>query len=204
MPWFAWVSFAGTAAKTEVSPNLPLPDHHRDLHAPHFFNLAMSDRSRYYVVGAFLLGVVLTFAYSKRPSPAGCGDASVQQHLKQQQSLLSIFAKFNVAGTLKKSLLDIESSLGAGGGNIKEGIEGCIGDTPLIRIKSLSDYTGCDILAKAEVGSMAVIDNFSTNVIFSSFSTERAIALKTGWLSASSKWYVTVVLEERPTTRDFC
>jgi cysteine synthase A len=52
---------------------------------------------------------------------------------------------------LKKSLLEIESSLAAGGGNIREGIEGCIGDTPLIKIKSLSEYTGCDILAKAEV-----------------------------------------------------
>ncbi len=31
------------------------------------------------------------------------------------------------------------------------GIEGCIGNTPLFKIKSLSDATGCDILAKAEV-----------------------------------------------------
>ena len=30
------------------------------------------------------------------------------------------------------------------------GIEGLIGDTPLIRLKSLSDATGCEILAKAE------------------------------------------------------
>lgn len=34
---------------------------------------------------------------------------------------------------------------------IVDGIEGCIGNTPLIRIKSLSEATGCDILAKAEV-----------------------------------------------------
>ncbi|CAC9886950.1 unnamed protein product [Aureobasidium pullulans] len=33
---------------------------------------------------------------------------------------------------------------------IREGIEGGIGNTPLIRIKSLSDATGCDILGKAE------------------------------------------------------
>jgi len=33
---------------------------------------------------------------------------------------------------------------------VKTGIEGTIGNTPLIRIKSLSDATGCDILAKAE------------------------------------------------------
>ena len=34
---------------------------------------------------------------------------------------------------------------------VVEGIEGCIGNTPLFRIKSLSEATGCEILAKAEV-----------------------------------------------------
>jgi cysteine synthase A len=33
---------------------------------------------------------------------------------------------------------------------IPEGIEGCIGNTPLFKIKSLSEATGCIILAKAE------------------------------------------------------
>ena len=34
---------------------------------------------------------------------------------------------------------------------VPEGIEACIGNTPLFKIKSLSKETGCDILAKAEV-----------------------------------------------------
>ncbi|KAI9882776.1 MAG: Peroxisomal membrane protein PAS20 [Watsoniomyces obsoletus] len=34
--------------------------------------------------------------------------------------------------------------------DIREGIEECIGNTPLIKIKSLSEATGCEILAKAE------------------------------------------------------
>ncbi|KAG8527102.1 uncharacterized protein KY384_008531 [Bacidia gigantensis] len=34
--------------------------------------------------------------------------------------------------------------------DVTSGIEGCIGNTPLIKIKSLSDATGCEILAKAE------------------------------------------------------
>ena len=34
--------------------------------------------------------------------------------------------------------------------DIVDGVAGCIGNTPLIRIKSLSEATGCDILAKAE------------------------------------------------------
>lgn len=39
---------------------------------------------------------------------------------------------------------------------IVEGIQGCIGNTPLFRIKSLSDETGCEILAKAEVRELIV------------------------------------------------
>ncbi|KAK6336469.1 hypothetical protein TWF696_002020 [Orbilia brochopaga] len=45
---------------------------------------------------------------------------------------------------------------GGGGGvggaaeDIKNGIEGCIGNTPLLRIRSLSEYLGCEVLAKAE------------------------------------------------------
>ncbi|KAF8245918.1 PALP-domain-containing protein [Wilcoxina mikolae CBS 423.85] len=34
--------------------------------------------------------------------------------------------------------------------DIRNGLEECIGNTPLIRIKSLSDLTGCEILGKAE------------------------------------------------------
>lgn len=34
---------------------------------------------------------------------------------------------------------------------VPEGIDACIGNTPLFKIKSLSEETGCDILAKAEV-----------------------------------------------------
>lgn len=34
---------------------------------------------------------------------------------------------------------------------VVDGVEGCIGNTPLLRIKSLSDATGCEILAKVEV-----------------------------------------------------
>jgi len=37
--------------------------------------------------------------------------------------------------------------------DIRNGLEECIGNTPLIRIKSLSDATGCEILGKAEVGT---------------------------------------------------
>ena len=40
---------------------------------------------------------------------------------------------------------------------VPDGIESCIGNTPLFRIKSLSEATGCDILAKAEVNQWQIL-----------------------------------------------
>ena len=40
---------------------------------------------------------------------------------------------------------------------VPEGIEASIGNTPLFKIKSLSEETGCDILAKAEVYSARLV-----------------------------------------------
>lgn len=113
----------------------------------------MSRHSKYYILGAFALGVTAVAAYNKyydgQRQPLD--DVDLKRHLKQQQKLISRLAKINDLDTLKKSLVQFETSLGKGGGTIREGIEGCIGDTPLIKIKSLSEYTGCDILVKAEV-----------------------------------------------------
>jgi len=90
-------------------------------------------------------------AYNRHLAAASAHPKS-QDASKQQHKLLSRLSKINDLETLKKTLVELESSLvkGEAGDDIKEGIEGCIGNTPLIRIKSLSEYTGCDILVKAE------------------------------------------------------
>ncbi|KAF1912321.1 tryptophan synthase beta subunit-like PLP-dependent enzyme [Ampelomyces quisqualis] len=105
----------------------------------------MPGRTRCYVAGAFLVGVVLTAACNKGSlfPRARAHDADAKQRRKP------------VAGSAKEYNLDAPEnisvdSLEKKNGHIKEGIEGCIGNTPLIKIKSLSDYTGCEILAKAE------------------------------------------------------
>ncbi|KAJ4409019.1 Cysteine synthase 2 [Didymella pomorum] len=111
----------------------------------------MPDYARYYITGAFLGGIALTVAYNR--SLANSSESSNSQDApKQQHKILSKLSKINDLDTLKKTLVELESSLvkGGGAGDIKEGIEGCIGDTPLIKIKSLSEYTGCDVLVKAE------------------------------------------------------
>lgn len=113
----------------------------------------MSDRSQFAILGAFVLGVVLTAAYNQRIAhlKEENKNSSPQWQLRQQQKLISRFAKINDLDTLKSSLSELELSLERKAEDIKEGIEGCIGDTPLIKIKSLSEFTGCEIFAKAEV-----------------------------------------------------
>ena len=52
---------------------------------------------------------------------------------------------------------------------IGEGLESCVGETPLFRIKSLSDATGCEILAKAEFlngGGGSPKDRVALNMIY--------------------------------------
>ncbi|KAH6637996.1 tryptophan synthase beta subunit-like PLP-dependent enzyme [Boeremia exigua] len=109
----------------------------------------MPDYTGYYVAGAFLAGAALTVAYNQRVTSlehVKSQDASKQHHL------LARLSKINDLDTLKKTLAELDGSWNKGErpADIKEGIEGCIGNTPLIRIKSLSEYTGCDILVKAE------------------------------------------------------
>ncbi|CAK7219703.1 Cysteine synthase 2 [Sporothrix curviconia] len=48
------------------------------------------------------------------------------------------------------SLLASSSELHRAVPPVADGIGGCIGDTPMVRIRSLSEITGCEILAKAE------------------------------------------------------
>lgn len=48
---------------------------------------------------------------------------------------------------------------------IVDGVEGTIGNTPLIKIKSLSEETGCEILGKAEVRCE---DSIGTNIYIDS------------------------------------
>jgi cysteine synthase A len=113
----------------------------------------MPDQTRYYIIGAFLLGIALTAAYNKQYSilTERSENNVPKRQLEQQQKLIARLSKINDLDTLKKSLVEFERLLEKEAGGIKEGIEGCIGDTPLIKIKSLSEYTGCEILAKAEV-----------------------------------------------------
>lgn len=106
-------------------------------------------RTKLYVSGAFVAGVLLCLGFKdfypdlewrfrRRPPPtwnktmAGAG-------LIDDDELIGL--KDDEGRTATDRIEDA----------IPDGIEACIGNTPLFRIKSLSQATGCEILGKAEV-----------------------------------------------------
>ncbi|KAL9580082.1 MAG: hypothetical protein Q9212_004707 [Teloschistes hypoglaucus] len=106
----------------------------------------MDSRPRLFLTTAFLCGVLLTLGFKdfypdlerrfrRRRAPvnslAGAGlDPRAQIELED-----------HTTGDHRDGSIDVE---------VAEGIEACVGNSPLFRIKSLSEETGCEILAKAE------------------------------------------------------
>lgn len=95
----------------------------------------MPDHSTVYIGTAFVAGVCLALTYQELSRPK-----SEERSKGQTSPTHSPEAR-------------------AGPPAIVEGIEGCIGNTPLFRIKSLSDETGCEILGKAEVQALACLQD---------------------------------------------
>lgn len=88
----------------------------------------MPDQSAVYIGTAFIAGVGLALV---------CKEVLSSQHSQEKSAAQEPASDALIARR--------------GPPAIVEGIEGCIGNTPLLRIKSLSDATGCEILGKAEV-----------------------------------------------------
>jgi cysteine synthase A len=152
----------------------------------------MIETNKYHILGAFVLGATVASvwsAYRVRHDALHGGSSqpkSSENDVKQTQEEVSRIPQPGL-NQEKRTTGELELSVVKSAANIKEGIEGCIGNTPLIKIKSLSDATGCEILAKAEVTrhSTVLTGSFLTG---SSSSMVRATAPRTGWRSISSKW----------------
>lgn len=95
--------------------------------------MGQPENTRLYIAAAFVAGAVVTL---------GIDRISRSKH-KLNRALHSDGDGQGEAGTGLPSVPQPPP--------IVDGIEGCIGNTPLIRIRSLSEATGCEILAKAEV-----------------------------------------------------
>lgn len=96
----------------------------------------MNNHSHVYLgTAAFVAGIVFSLGFKDLVYP------ELAQHLQDNQS---------------RHRRELQASPDTpvarpGPPTIVDGIEGCIGNTPLFRIKSLSEETGCEILGKAEV-----------------------------------------------------
>ncbi|KAK2758702.1 hypothetical protein FQN54_003392 [Arachnomyces sp. PD_36] len=97
----------------------------------------MSDYSRHYVAAAFVAGVVVTLGFKDL----------YERNLQRRQAHIE---ENSCQSPGRKDGTEEIVAPRSGPPQIVDGVEGCIGNTPLLRIKSLSDATGCEILAKAE------------------------------------------------------
>lgn len=114
---------------------------------------SQNHRVHWCIGGAFVAGVLLTLGYKdvypdleRRYRAAKEQQKPRLRRLDHRASLWSLRTAHQVE--LKDNTINLDPSDPIE--DIAEGIEGCIGNTPLIKIKSLSEATGCEILAKAE------------------------------------------------------
>ena len=114
----------------------------------------MEHRPKLYASVAFFAGVLLCLGF-KNVYPDL--ERRYRRHFKNTKRLVDAEFDEEIG---KSNLDDHENGLPGGKGviDIGDGIEACIGNTPLFKIKSLSELTGCEILGKAEVH---VTTNFS-------------------------------------------
>lgn len=112
----------------------------------------MNDYRRAYVGAAFVAGILVTLGVRELLYP------QIERRLLQGPQKPAAGQKnADATAPLDKSDEDLLNSVRSGPPAIVDGVEGCIGNTPLFRIKSLSDATGCEILAKAEVWLLSSI-----------------------------------------------
>lgn len=102
--------------------------------------------TKLYITGAFAAGVLLCLGF-KDFYP------DLEWRFRRRPAVNRTIAAAGLAGDDRIDLEDHERVTDPKPVrlNVPEGIESCIGNTPLFKIKSLSDATGCEILGKAEV-----------------------------------------------------
>ena len=121
----------------------------------------MENRPKLYAVVAFAAGILLTLGYKDFYS-----DLEWRFWRRRRANRTIAGAGFNDSSHI--NLEDHEKDF-VTATEVPDGIEACIGNTPLFKIKSLSSETGCDILAKAEVsfGTMQVDSALSDSLAVS-------------------------------------
>ncbi|KAL8714790.1 MAG: hypothetical protein Q9220_001303 [cf. Caloplaca sp. 1 TL-2023] len=114
----------------------------------------MDARPRLFLTAAFLCGVLLTLGFKdfypdlerrfRRRYRSGAVDSIAGAGLDTTDSRIGLEDHTRHKGEHKSSEENGKAK------EVREGIEVCVGNTPLFVIKSLSEATGCEILGKAE------------------------------------------------------
>ncbi len=107
---------------------------------------SMENRPKLYASAAFVAGILLTLGF-KDFYP------DLEFRFWKRRNANKTLAGAGLGSDDRINLEDHDKDGGTVGNviDLPEGIEACIGNTPLFKIKSLSRETGCEILAKAEV-----------------------------------------------------
>lgn len=126
-------------------------------------------KPRLYLTSAFIAGILLALGFKdfypdleRRFRQARAARLAKANGSSSSGSTSSAGAGVCDANENKNERISLEdhtiAAAGVGGGwddkgvsDVRDGIEACVGNTPLFRIKSLSEETGCEIFAKAEV-----------------------------------------------------
>lgn len=103
----------------------------------------MENRPKLFTIAAFVAGILLTLGY-KDFYP------DLEWRFWRRRRANRTIVGAGLIENDQITLVDHEKN-GVAKMEVPQGIEACIGNTPLFKIKSLSSETGCDILAKAEV-----------------------------------------------------
>jgi cysteine synthase A len=99
-------------------------------------------RARFYIGLSFVAGVLLTLGFK---------DVYPDLERRFRRKLGNLRRRYSITGAIPVQLRDnTDTTALVPPVSIPEGIEGCIGNTPLFKVRSLSEETGCEILAKAE------------------------------------------------------
>ena len=146
-------------------------------------------KPRLYLTSAFIAGILLTLGFKdfypdleRRFRQARAARLAKANGRSSSSSSSSTSAGAGIcdANENKNERITLEDHTITGGGgggggvgggwddkvvsNVPDGIEACVGNTPLFRIKSLSEETGCEIFAKAEVWKNHDIPNILEGV----------------------------------------
>lgn len=123
-------------------------------------------KPRLYLTSAFIAGILLALGFKDfypdlerrfRQARAARLAKANGSNSSGSTSAGAAVCDANESKNERISLEDHTIAAGGGGcddkgvGDVRDGIDACVGNTPLFRIKSLSEETGCEIFAKAEV-----------------------------------------------------